>query len=260
MKELDLEAIKLLRGKNRLIFPIKADTCSINAIIHRLQPIDVSEDIEAGVKQMMKEMQDGKRAKRQYEAVCGLDPLASEVGLCIALDSDNHRRYERSYTIEGLRKFFDDFSDEQYAQAVLELRQYGLMDVTRDMSWFASRHEYYTEPTYALYIHFADKLHHDPHHDILSVAEILLDWGKSIEVQALERIAKIPAGRVHRSLHYLEDYGAIVVRREFPAPFHIATVQASKRTEAIARHLAKEHKYTGLQFHYRERNCSCHTS
>jgi hypothetical protein len=238
-EELDYAIISKIEGITKII-PLIIEKCEIPSPLRPLKWVDLSNDFDAGIREIVKSAYDvsekpplGKAPDYISElknSVGGFSRQASTIAFLLLKRGDHQRGDEERFNGEELSTLAPMLSPVELNDAVDELEEYGMVKTTN----FLGTDPYdfgYVEPTYALFLHFKEEgLDYDPTNDIKIIAAAIATRDKS-NGKELQEITKLDSLRINRAIAYLEDYGMIKVHKFLgTTPFDFGEVQATRKT------------------------------
>jgi hypothetical protein len=239
-EEINAAFVRRLERRLTRLIPVIVETCEVPLALRSLKWVDLTTNHSDGVRELVKVLhgvtdKPAVGAPPSYvtelrQSVGGLTTIASTVGSFLATSTEQGSDARRAFTGTQLRTVFPQLSDQEINDAVAELKQYGLV---RTVDWFGTLPWRFgqAEPTYALYLHFADAgIGYSPLDDIKRVAAAVASDEQTSAALIAERTGLEPA-RINRAVDYLDDYGVIQVTKTLgTAPFGFHSVRSTHQT------------------------------
>lgn len=238
-EEINAAFVRRIEKLTRLI-PVIVEKCEVPMALRTLRWVDLTSDQDAGVRELLKAIhgvtdKPPSGAMPSYvtelrASVGGLTKIASTVGLHLTKATEEAGDARRAFTGGQLKEVFTFLSEQEINDAVAELKQYGLVNT---IDWLGTHPWKFgqVEPTYALYLHFADAgLAYDPMEDIKRIAVAVAPHEQVLAKQIASFTGLDPA-RINRAIAYLDDYGLITVMKTLgTAPFEFHSIMTTHQT------------------------------
>lgn len=240
-EELDHATIKRIEGTARVI-PVLLESIPVPEPLRTLFWVDLREGYDEGVRAILNALEGVRRRPERGQAlahlenlpdsVAGLSTLATMVANYILERVEPDRSSPPQLRADTLAEELS-LSPDELNDAVDELAEYGLVVLYRELG--SAPFEFVAlEPTYALFLHFADFLSYDPRKDAHAVLVAVGALGKATATE-LEAQTGLSHGRLNRAVDLIGDYGWAEVKKWLGTrPFHFGEVRATRRTRQMA--------------------------
>lgn len=238
-EEINAAFVRRLEKLTRLV-PVIIEKCEVPLALRTLRWVDLTSNHDAGVRELVKTIHGvtdkppvGMPPSYVTElkaSVGGLTRVASTIGLHLAKVTEASADAHRAFTGGQLKEVFTSLSEQEVNDAVAELKQYGLVDT---MDWMGTSPWRFgqVEPTYALYLHFADAgLSYNPAEDVKKVAVAVAPHDQ-VRADQIAASTGLDPARINRAVSYLDDSGIIKVMKTLgTAPFEFHSIMTTHQT------------------------------
>ncbi|MFH1109570.1 MAG: TIR domain-containing protein [Planctomycetota bacterium] len=238
-EEINAAFVRRMEKLTRLI-PVIIESCEVPLALRSIKWVDLTTKHDDGVRQLVKIIHGvtdkpavGRPPTYVTElnrSVGGLTRIGSTIGLFLTKSTEAEEEAYRAFTGAQLQAAFEHHSTIEINDAIAELEQYGLV---KTVDWFGTAPWRFgqVQPTYALYLHFADDgLGYAPTEDIKKVAAAV-STNDQTDAPRIAELTDLTPARINRAVSYLDDYGLIqVIRTLGTAPFMFRTVISTHQT------------------------------
>ena len=240
-EELNVATLRRIEELTRVI-PVLKEDVEIPTALRTLKWVNMREQFDEGVREILNAIH-GVTEKPPLgklpmyltampESVGGLSRISTQVGKFLLQATDPNsgdiRWFGGSELAENLR-----LKPQEVNDAVDELKEQGLVKVhlalgTVPFSFHA------VEPTYVLYLHFAQFLDYDPLDDIKTIAACVASLDRA-DGKTLEQQTKLSPGRLNRAVEYMREYGIVETNDWLgTSPYSFGQVNATRKTRQFA--------------------------